>query len=234
MGAGFGVCQGVVVIAQVKAAIGGDSVKFVVWKLLEQAFSSPTGTVELVVGVIHLVTTEHGFKATLVKRLVVGDQWQALDKRFNLRPHFREHRRIVSVTVTESVDALAPIIIVVGLGLDKGIEGVYNLTIPNNNYTDCANAGAFGIGGLKVYGCKVLHLYLNFRLSTLKRLTVIQLIHFAGNISNDIAQGKGFQYLNIVALGEQFHSEVKLWAQVICEHTIVGVPDDFMLGVVQR
>ena len=122
MGAGFGVGQSMVVIAEVEAAIGGDCIKLVVRKELEKTFGRKTCAMELVVRVIHLIATKNRLEATLVKRFVVRDQRQALNKWFYLRPDFRKHRGIVGVLVTKPVDPLAPVIVVIGLRLDERIK----------------------------------------------------------------------------------------------------------------
>ena len=50
----------------------------------------------------------------------------------------------------------APIIIIVRLGLDQGVEPVNNLTIPDDDYAHGADAGPLIIGSLEVYSSKVL------------------------------------------------------------------------------
>ena len=74
VGTGLGIGQCVVVIAQVKSAIGGNGVEFVVGQLLEQPFRGLACAVKPVVGVIHLVTAKNRLQATLVKGLVVRYQ----------------------------------------------------------------------------------------------------------------------------------------------------------------
>lgn len=93
-------------ILQVISASGGSRVEVV-------AESRPTparcyaSAVKLIVGVVHLIDAECGFKAALVECLVVRYQWQALDQRLNLRPHIGENRGILGVGGAKAVDLTA-------------------------------------------------------------------------------------------------------------------------------
>ena len=157
VGAGFSVGKGVVMVEQVKTAIGGDGVQPVVGQVPQQALGGDAGTVELVIGISHLVATEDSLQTTLVEGLVVSDQGKSLDEGFNLRPHIGENGGVVGILMTQAMDALTPITVIVGLGLDKRIERVHNLPITHNDDTNRADAGALGVSGFEVDSGEVLH-----------------------------------------------------------------------------
>ena len=96
----------------------GNGVKLVVWQIGERATRDTKRVVELIVRIVHLIYSEHGLQATFIKGLVVGHKRQSLNQRLYLCPHFRKDRSIVSVFMTEAMNLTAPIVIVVGLGLD--------------------------------------------------------------------------------------------------------------------
>ena len=77
-----------------------------VGQITESAARGGKGVVELVVGIVHLIDTEDGFKAALIKGLVVGHKRQSLNQRLYLCPHFRKDRSIVSVFMTEAMNRL--------------------------------------------------------------------------------------------------------------------------------
>ena len=79
MGAGFGVGQGVMVVAQVEAAVGGDGVQLVVGQMGQEPAGSLQGVEKHVVGVGHLIGAEHCLEARLVEAAVVRHQRQPLD-----------------------------------------------------------------------------------------------------------------------------------------------------------
>ena len=94
------------------------------------------GTVKLIVGIVHLVDAEDSLQATLVKCLVVSDQWQSLYERLYLLPYFGKYRCILRVFSTQTMHLAAPVIIILRLGLDEGIELIHYLPIPHYHYTN--------------------------------------------------------------------------------------------------
>ena len=150
--------EGVVVVCHRAAAGLGHGVQLVVWQSsAEVAARSLAGAEELVVGIVHLIDTEHGPEAALVKRTVVRHQWQPFDQRFDLPPHDREDGRVVGVFVRESVYLLTEPGVVVRLWMDKRVERVGDDAAAHHHHTHAANATALPIGGLEVYGGKVGH-----------------------------------------------------------------------------
>ena len=158
VGARLGVGQGIVVLSQVKSAVGGNGVQLMVGQLLELALGGHAGAVELIVRIIHLVATKHGLQAALVKGFVMGNERQPLNQGLDLGPNEREYGSIVGVLMAQAVYALAPVAVIVGFGLDKGIEGVGDFTVTHDDDPHRAHAGALAVGRLKVNRCKVSHL----------------------------------------------------------------------------
>ena len=113
---------------------------------------------EFVVGIVHLITTEDGLQTALVKGFVVGHQGQALDERFYLCPDFREDWSFFRIIAGEAMYLGTPIIIVVGLGQYQGVEPVYNLTVPDDDYAHGADARPLVVGRLEVYCREVSHI----------------------------------------------------------------------------
>jgi len=148
-------------VLQVVATFCGNGMQL----MIRQIFKCPTGgrqrVVELIVGVVHLIDTEHGLQAAFVKRLVVGHKWKTFYQRLYLCPHLGEHGRIIGIFAAETMNLTAPIVIIVRLRLDKRIERIYYLTAANNNNTYRANATALIISRFKIYCCKVLHYFLS-------------------------------------------------------------------------
>jgi hypothetical protein len=60
--------------------------------------------------------------------------------------------------VAKTMNLAAPIVIIIRLRLNEGIEGIYYLAIPNYNYANGTDAAPLIIGCLKVYCCKVFHI----------------------------------------------------------------------------
>ena len=77
---------------------------------------SRQGVVELVVGIIHLIDTEHGLEAALVETGVVRNQRESLDERPYLLPDIWEYRCIFSILRPKAVYPPAEPLVVVGLG----------------------------------------------------------------------------------------------------------------------
>lgn len=134
MGAGFCVGEGVVVVFEDVAAGGGDGVELVVGEAAaEVASGGGEGVVELVVGVVHLVDSEDGFEAAFVETAVVGDEREAFDLVLNLLPDYGEDRGVFGVFFGEAVDLLAEPLVVFGLGVDEAVEGVYDLSVTDDD-----------------------------------------------------------------------------------------------------
>ena len=111
---------------QVISAAGSYYIEFVrlSWPTFARCGAS---TVELIVGIVHLIDTEDGFQAALVKGLIMGYQRQSIDKSLYLLPYFGEDRGILCIFCTKSMHLTAPVIIILRFGLDEGIELIHYL-----------------------------------------------------------------------------------------------------------
>ena len=155
-----GLCVGecVVVVCHRATAGLGDGVQLVVGQTAaEVAARSPAGAEELVVGIVHLIDTEHGPEATLVKGTVVRHEGQSGDERLDLSPHNGEHGGVVGVLVRESVYFLAEPGVVVGFGMNERVERVGDDAATHHHHAHAADAAALPVGGLEIYGGKVGH-----------------------------------------------------------------------------
>ena len=143
-----------VMFLQVIAAASSDEVEVVMssWPTLARG---DAGAVELVVGIVHLIYTEYGFQTTLVKGFVVGYQWQSLYKGLYLLPYFGEDWGMLCIFCTKAMHPTAPVIVILWLWLDKGVELIYNLAVTYYNDSNRADRRAFVVGGLEIYCCKI-------------------------------------------------------------------------------
>lgn len=109
-GAGFGVCQGMVVLREVEAASCGHRMQLMVRQLsAEEPSGSVAGAEKPVVGVIHPVHPEYGFQTPFVEPAVMGHQRQPFDKGFCLGPYHGEDRSILRVSGRQSVNPCVPV-----------------------------------------------------------------------------------------------------------------------------
>ena len=88
------------VVLKTVTAFGCYGVQLVVGKMAECSSGGAERVVELIVGVVHAIDTEDGFKTAFVKRFVVGYKGQALNKWLYLRPYLWEYGGIVGVFST--------------------------------------------------------------------------------------------------------------------------------------
>ena len=109
---------------------------------------------EFVIRIVHLVTAEHCFQATLIEGFVMGHKWQSLNQWLNLFPNYRKYRSLFCVTTRQSMYLRTPIIIIVGLWLNQRVEGIYDLTITHYHHTNGADTGSLVVGCLKIYTSK--------------------------------------------------------------------------------
>jgi hypothetical protein len=130
-------------------------VELVVGQILEIATRSAQGVVELVVRIIHLIDTEHGFQTAFVEGLVVGHEGQTFDKWFYLCPHLGKYGGFLSIFTAETMHLAAPIVIVVGLWLYERIEGIDNLAVPDNDNAHRTNGATLVVGCFEIYSCKI-------------------------------------------------------------------------------
>ena len=85
--------------------------ELMVGQLWKSTAGSHTGAVEFVIGIVHLVTAEHGLQTAFVESFVMGNEGQALNQRFYLLPYFWEYWGFFSVLTRKTMNLAAPIII---------------------------------------------------------------------------------------------------------------------------
>jgi hypothetical protein len=89
------------------------------WKSLA---GSHTSTVEFIIWIIHLVTTEYSLQATLIESLVMGNEGKSFNQRLNLLPYLWEYRCFFGILTSKAMHLRTPIIIVIGLWLNQRVE----------------------------------------------------------------------------------------------------------------
>ena len=176
------------VVLHAEAAGLGDSLELVVGQGGELATGDTEGVEELIVGIVHPIDAEDGFEATLVEGSVVGHKGQTLYQRLYLCPDFREDGGIFCVFPAKAMNLRTPVVVVVRLGLNEGVERIDYLAVTNDNDTNRANRTALIIGGLKIYCCKFLHTCSVLVIAILARTKFLFIEffpingHFGGNI----------------------------------------------------
>ena len=156
IGAGLRVGESVMMAGEVVAAQGGNGLQLMVGRMGENPSGDAQRVIKHVAGIVHPVTPHHGLQASRIERGIVGHKRQSLDERRNVGPYIGKERSAVGVAMVKAVHALAEPAVIVGLRLDKGIKTLGDLTPAHYDHPHTAHAGAGTIGGLKVYGCKVI------------------------------------------------------------------------------
>ncbi len=145
------------VVLHAESASLCNSLQLVVWQKRKHSSRHTKCIKELIVRIVHPIDTKHSFEATLVERSVVSHQRQTLNQRFYLSPNIWKNGSVVCVFVSQPMNSPTPIIVVVRLRLNEGIERIDNLAIPDDNDTHRTNRTPFIIGRLKIYRRKVSH-----------------------------------------------------------------------------
>ena len=146
------------VVHEVISAGCGDGLELMVRKLAAEMLpGSRQGVVELVVWVVHLIYLEDSLETSFIETGVVRNEGEALDERFNPLPHIREHRSVIRVLRTQTVDLLAEPLVVLRLGVDETVEGVHNLPVTHDHHSDGAYTGGLLVRRLEINSCKISH-----------------------------------------------------------------------------
>ena len=115
------------VVHEVISAGCCDGLQLMVRKLAAEMLpGSRQGVVELVVGVVHPIYLEDCLETSFVETGVVRNEGEALDERFNLLPDIGEHRSVIRVLRTQTVDLLAEPLVVFRLGMYEAVERVHD------------------------------------------------------------------------------------------------------------
>jgi len=119
----FCIRQSVMMIRQIVAASSRHRLELVIRQAVtEMAAGSGQRIEKLVIRVVHSIHLENRLQASLVKGAVVSHKRQALDHRGYLLPHVRKHRSIFRILLRQPVDLLAEPLVILRLGMDKGVE----------------------------------------------------------------------------------------------------------------
>ena len=144
-----------VMILQMIATLGCYGLQLMIRQVWHHPPGSLTGTIEEIIGIVHLVTAEDGLQTVLIEVFVMRHQGKSFNHRRHLLPYLREDRGIIRIHVSQAVNPCIPIVVVIRLRLDQGLEGVDNLSTANDNYTDAADACHLPIGRLEIYRCEI-------------------------------------------------------------------------------
>ena len=176
------------VVLHAEAAGLGDGLQLVVRQGRELATGDTEGVEELIVGIVHPIDAEDGLEATLVEGPVVGHKGQTLYQRLYLCPDIREDGGIFCVFPAKAMNLRTPVVVVVRLGLNEGVERIDYLAVTNDNDTNRADAAALVISRFKVNRCKILHTCSVLVIAILARTKFLFIEffpingHFGGNI----------------------------------------------------
>ena len=150
--------KGVMVVHEVISAGCGDGLELMVRKLAAEMLpGSRQGVVELVVWVVHLIYLEDSLETSFIETGVVRNEGEALDERFNLLPDIGEHRSVIRVLRTQTVDLLAEPLVVFRLGMYEAVERVHDFPAANYHHPDGTYTGGLLVCRLEVYRCKISH-----------------------------------------------------------------------------
>ena len=158
MGTSLGIGQGVVVVREVISAGGSDGLELVVRELLpKMPPRCRQSVVEFIVWIVHLIDAEHLFETAFIKRAVVGDKRQSLDKRFNLLPDKREYGSVIRVLGPQPMLLPAEPLVVIRLRMDQAVEPVHDLPVTHDDNAYAAEAAGALIRCLEIYRCEISH-----------------------------------------------------------------------------
>ena len=156
--AGLCIRKGVMVVHELISAGCCDGLELMVRKpAAEVSSGSREGVVELIVGIVHLIDTEHGLEAPLVETGVVRNEREPLDERFYFLPDVWEYRCIFGVLRAKPVYLPAEPLVVLRLGVDETVEGVHNLPVTHDHHSDGAYTGGLLVRRLEINSCKISH-----------------------------------------------------------------------------
>ena len=149
-GACLSIGQGVVMVQEVKATGGGDSLELVVGQeTAEIVPGSPQRIVENIVRVIHPVDPEDGLQAAFVEGRIVRHEGESFDEGFDLLPDIGEYRCILRIFRPESMDPPAEPLVILGFRMDQAVEPVHDLPVPDDDDSHAAYAAGTLLKGVK-------------------------------------------------------------------------------------
>lgn len=154
----LGISQGMMMPCQFVPAGRCDCLELMIGQAPSEMPTGGSESVEeSIIGIIHLVNTEHRLEAPLVETGIMGDQRKVSNQRRYLLPDIGKNERILSIFRPQPVNSPAKPLIVIRLRMNKAVDGIDNLASAYDNHADAANAGRLLVGCLKVYGGEICH-----------------------------------------------------------------------------
>ena len=150
------------VVEEVVAACGGDSLELVVGKSgAEVTARCGEGIQETVAGIVKAICVEDRFEAAFIEAGIVSHEGHiretigfkgGKDTIFDFVPYVREERSVFRIVGTQAVNLLAEPGVVVRIGMDEAVEGVHHFPIAHDDYAHRTHAGWASVGSFKVDG----------------------------------------------------------------------------------
>ncbi len=151
MRARFGICQGVVMLRQVKAAGSGNCLKLMVREEMTKMSAGGCQRIkEDIVRIVHLIDSVNSLQTAFIEARIMSDQWIILQQWTNPLPDFREHRRIFSIFRSQTMHLATEPLVVFGLRMDEAVEGIHDDVITDDDYADTAHAARLLVRGLEI------------------------------------------------------------------------------------
>lgn len=159
-GAGFGVGQSVVVsqLLVVVTEIFGQGVHLVVLHVWQQFLGTEMRAVELVIWIPYMIVLMQGLQHPFIEGNAMSHHRKSLHLVRHLTPHRRKQRRTIGVLLPDAVHLGRPKIVIVRHRLDKAVELVLDLVIPDDDQAHATRARQLGIGRLEIDGHEVMQM----------------------------------------------------------------------------
>ena len=88
-------------------------------------------------------------------------QRQPLNQRSHTRPYLGKNLRTVRILMPQPMHPLTIPTVIIGLWLYQTIKRLLHLAVANHYHPNTAHAAPLAVGGLEIYGCKILHISLS-------------------------------------------------------------------------
>ncbi len=178
------------VLRQVVSAAEGYCLQLMVGQVpAECKTGSAEGAMERVTGVFHAIGLEGGFQASFVERAVVSHQGQTFNQGYDFAPYLRERGGVGRILKGKPVNLCVPIVIVIGIGAYQTVVSDGNFPVADHHEPHAANAGTLPVGGLEIYGGKVVHVVVRgsvrliAKIAIMRQFTVGDAINPCGNLA---------------------------------------------------
>jgi len=85
-------------------------------------------------------------------------QRQPLNQRSHTRPYLGKNLRTVRILMSQPMHPLTIPTVIIGFWLYQTIKRLLHLAVANHYHPNTAHAAPLAVGGLEIYGCKILHI----------------------------------------------------------------------------